>query len=129
MNSLLRQWIGNETTIKQIRETAEAFGISVARHLESSYGALCELALDLAIDRNGKIWLLEVNPKPSREVFKQAGEREVYRKAIVRPIEYALWAYRQKKESRGSKSSLSKGINLEQRQQLDELDDFAERLD
>ncbi|QMV43761.1 YheC/YheD family endospore coat-associated protein [Cohnella cholangitidis] len=129
MNSLLRQWIGNETTIKQIRETAETFGLSVARHLESSYGALCELALDLAIDRNGKIWLLEVNPKPSREVFKQAGEREVYRKAIVRPIEYALWAYRQKKESRSSKSSLSKGTNLEQRQHADEKDDLAEPPD
>ncbi|RED64062.1 YheC/YheD family protein [Cohnella lupini] len=106
MNSLLRQWIGNDSTISQIRETAETFGIGVARHLEATYGALCELALDLAIDRNGKIWLIEVNPKPSREVFKKAGEREVYRKAIVRPIEYALWAYRQRKESRSQKSSM-----------------------
>jgi len=96
MNSLLRRWIGNEVEIRRIRETAENLGVSVARHLEESYDALCELALDLAIDRNGRIWLIEVNPKPSREVFKQAGEREVYRKAIIRPIEYALWLYRQK---------------------------------
>ncbi|WP_239615156.1 YheC/YheD family endospore coat-associated protein [Cohnella mopanensis] len=129
MNSLLRQWIGSEATITEIRKTAEAFGINVARHLETSYGALCELALDLAIDRNGKIWLLEVNPKPSREVFKQAGEHEVYRKAIVRPIEYALWTYRQKKESRDNKLSTSKNANLEQRLQLDEIDDYSDRLD
>ncbi|XID93569.1 YheC/YheD family protein [Paenibacillaceae bacterium WGS1546] len=105
MNALLRQWVGNESAIADIRQTAERFGIGVARYLESTYGALCELALDLAIDRNGKLWLLEVNPKPSREVFKQAGEREVYNKAIVRPIEYALWLYRQKKGHRGARAA------------------------
>jgi hypothetical protein len=115
MNSLLKQWISSDITISQIRETAESFGISVARHLEETYGALCELALDLAIDRNGKIWLLEVNPKPSREVFKQAGERVVYRKAILRPIEYALWAYLQKKESHTPKSSDDKSLGKDQR--------------
>lgn len=110
MNSLLRQWIGNEAAITKIRETAENLSINVARHLEATYGALCELALDLAIDRRGHIWILEVNPKPSREVFKQAGEKSVYRKAILRPIEYGLWLYRQKKESRSQKSTLQ---NLE----------------
>jgi hypothetical protein len=115
MNSLLSQWIRSDIAISQIRETAETFGINVARHLEATYGALCELALDLAIDRNGKIWLLEVNPKPSREVFKQAGEREVYRNAILRPIEYALWVYKQKKELRSSKSSENKSSERDQR--------------
>jgi glutathione synthase/RimK-type ligase-like ATP-grasp enzyme len=104
MNSLLQQWMGSDTAIAQIRETAETFGIGVARHLEATYGALCELALDLAIDRRGNVWLIEVNPKPSREVFKLAGEREVYRKAIVRPVEYALWVYHQKKETRNQNS-------------------------
>ncbi|TFE30881.1 YheC/YheD family protein [Cohnella luojiensis] len=120
MNSLLRQWIGSDETITQIRETAEKFGISVARHLDGAYGALCELALDLAIDRRGKVWLLEVNPKPSREVFKRAGERDVYRKAIVRPIEYALWSYRQKKESRSLKATSNISTDMDQRQ-LSEL--------
>lgn len=114
MNTLLRQWVGNDAAIAEIRGIAEKFGIEVARHLEATYGALCELALDLAIDRNGKVWLIEVNPKPSREVFKQAGEREVYRKAILRPIEYALWLYRQKKESRSTKSIADNSIGLEQ---------------
>ncbi|WP_052476012.1 YheC/YheD family endospore coat-associated protein [Cohnella kolymensis] len=95
MNNLLRQWIESEETINEIRTKAESFGVKVARHLESSYGALCELALDLAIDRKGRIWLIEVNPKPAREVFIRAGESEVYQKAILRPIEYALWVHRQ----------------------------------
>ncbi|MFD0672955.1 YheC/YheD family protein [Cohnella sp. GCM10027633] len=107
MNSLLRQWVSGESTVAQIKATAETFGVNVARHLESTFGALCELALDLAIDRSGKIWLLEVNPKPSREVFSKAGERDVYRKAILRPIEYGLWLYQQRKGSQSHKSSHS----------------------
>jgi len=104
MNTLLRRWVGSEAALAQIRETAERFGVSVARYLESTYGALCELALDLAIDRSGKVWLLEVNPKPAREVFIQAGERETYRRAVTRPMEYALWLYRQRRSGRGDRS-------------------------
>jgi len=116
MDTLLRQWIGSDSAIADIRSTAGNLGINVARHLEASYGALCELALDLAIDRKGKIWILEVNPKPSREVFKQAGEQEVYRKAIVRPIEYALWAYKQKRDPHNHRfSSRNKSISAEHR--------------
>ncbi|SFS99472.1 YheC/YheD family protein [Paenibacillus sp. BC26] len=97
MQSLLSDWIRNEDTAADIRQKAENFGVKVATYLEESYGRLCELALDLAIDRRGQIWLLEVNPKPAREVFAQAGERETYKQAIIRPLEYAVWLYDQKK--------------------------------
>ncbi|SFB39766.1 Glutathione synthase/RimK-type ligase, ATP-grasp superfamily [Cohnella sp. OV330] len=106
MKTLLREWIGSEERIGQIRKTAETLGIGVARHLERTYGALCELALDLAIDREGRVWLLEVNPKPSREVFTQAGERDVYRTALSRPLEYAAWLHRQRRLARTGKSRM-----------------------
>ncbi len=99
MNELLRRAGHRETEIAEIRKAAESFGQEVAKSLEDNYGTLCELALDLAIDMKGKIWLLEVNQKPAREVFNLAGERNVYRRAVTRPIEYALWAYRQSKIS------------------------------
>ncbi|MEK0314351.1 YheC/YheD family endospore coat-associated protein [Cohnella sp. 56] len=106
MSTLLREWIGGEERISQIRRTAETLGVGVARHLERTYGALCELALDLAIDRDGRVWLLEVNPKPAREVFIQAGERDVYRTALSRPLEYALWLHRQRRLARTGKSRM-----------------------
>jgi hypothetical protein len=121
MNSLLRQWVGSDVTLSHIRETAETFAINVARHLEATYGALCELALDLAIDRSGHVWLIEVNPKPSREVFRQAGEHDVYRKAIVRPIEYGMWLYRQRKESR--KPTVSKDLDNKHRSSAEFLEE------
>ncbi|CAI6082210.1 YheC/YheD family protein [Cohnella sp. JJ-181] len=110
MKTLLREWIGSEERIGQIRRTAETLGIGVARHLERTYGALCELALDLAIDREGRVWLLEVNPKPSREVFIQAGERDVYRTALTRPLEYAQWLHRQRRLARTGKSRTVGGV-------------------
>lgn len=96
MLKLLEIWIEDEEKIKQVKETAEKLGIEAAKHLEQKYGALCELALDLAIDRYGNVWLLEVNPKPAREVFQLAGEKETYYQAISKPLEYALWLYNQK---------------------------------
>ncbi|CAM4357906.1 YheC/YheD family endospore coat-associated protein [Paenibacillus tarimensis] len=108
MDDLLRQWIGNEAQVIRIKQQADALGLAVARFLEETYGALCELALDIAIDRNGHIWLLEVNPKPAREVFARIGEKETYHKAIVRPLEYAMWVYSQRSRSKGLKSRTSK---------------------
>ncbi|GGG26583.1 YheC/YheD family endospore coat-associated protein [Paenibacillus abyssi] len=96
MHSLLSRWIRDEAKVDQIEKEASELGVQIAEFLESSYSDLCELALDLAIDQNGRIWLLEVNPKPAREVFARAGEHNTYRKAIIRPLEYALWLHRQK---------------------------------
>lgn len=94
MNRLMKQWIADEELRAEINTTAEKFGIDVASFLEDTYGDLCELALDLAIDKSGRIYLLEVNPKPAREVFARIGERDIYYKAITQPLEYALWVYR-----------------------------------
>ncbi|MDT9719087.1 YheC/YheD family protein [Paenibacillus sp. ClWae2A] len=94
MDRLMKQWIEDDDLREEINMTAEKFGIDVASFLEDTYGDLCELALDLAIDRSGRIYLLEVNPKPAREVFARIGERDIYYKAITQPLEYALWVYR-----------------------------------
>jgi len=97
MDELLPRWIGDREKAADVKEKASKLGTAVASYLEKTYGSLCELALDLAIDRSGHIWLLEVNPKPSREVFARIGDAATYRKAIVRPLEYALWLYRSSK--------------------------------
>ncbi|MBB3108282.1 glutathione synthase/RimK-type ligase-like ATP-grasp enzyme [Paenibacillus phyllosphaerae] len=107
MLDLMRQWISSEDVIDTAKQKAEDISLKIAAHLESTYGRLCELALDLAIDRSGHIWLIEVNPKPAREVFVQAGEKEIYRTAITRPLEYAVWLYGQKKRRQTASSSLS----------------------
>lgn len=94
MNSLLAQGITGEERRQEVRRTAERLSLEIAAYLEKTIGALCELALDLAIDKNGHVYVLEVNPKPAREVFIQSGDSEAYRRAIIRPLEYALWLHK-----------------------------------
>ncbi len=83
-----RGFSGGQTTA--IREEMERLARDASSVLEQKFGRLCELALDLAVDPEGHVWLLEVNPKPSREVFKRIGDTAAYRTALRRPLEYAL---------------------------------------
>ncbi|MCM3747993.1 YheC/YheD family protein [Paenibacillus pasadenensis] len=93
MEDILSTWIGDEKRAREVRRETERFGVEVAAYLEKQYDELCELALDIAIDRKGGIWLLEVNPKPAREVFRQCGDNDTYERAIVKPLEYAMHVY------------------------------------
>ncbi|QNK59919.1 YheC/YheD family protein [Paenibacillus sp. PAMC21692] len=102
MDGLLEQWITDAAKREDVKREVAEFGVGIAAYLELVCGALCELAIDLAIDKSGRIWLIEVNPKPAREVFFRAGETEVYRQAIVKPLEYALWRSKQKKRKTAS---------------------------
>ncbi|KIL42527.1 endospore coat-associated protein [Gordoniibacillus kamchatkensis] len=97
---LLAQRFASAEQVRDIKQTMERIGFQAAEHLENKYGALCELGIDLAVDPKGGVWLLEVNPKPSREVFRKIGQRATYRRAVSRPLEYALWLYRQRERER-----------------------------
>ncbi|WP_231891322.1 YheC/YheD family endospore coat-associated protein [Paenibacillus swuensis] len=110
MDDLLGRWFDNEDKIREVKQTADDLALEVSHFVEDKYGKLCELALDLAIDKEGHVWLLEINPKPAREVFKQIGESDTYTKAISRPMEYALWLYRQKKAAKVAASAKRKGM-------------------
>lgn len=79
-------------------------GFDTAEYLETKFGHLCELGIDIAVDPSGHPWILEVNPKPSREIFYRIGETETYKKAISRPLEYAAWLLKQKKKTKETSS-------------------------
>lgn len=92
---LLHSRFSSSTVIHQILRDMERLSKLVVYQLERRYGRLCEMALDIAVDLTGHVWLLEVNPKPAREVFRLIKETNVYEKALRRPLEYALWLHKQ----------------------------------
>jgi hypothetical protein len=96
MLKLLQLWFKNQKKVTQVADDIHSFSHQLVEVLEDSYGRLCELALDIAVDRSGRVWLLEVNTKPAREVFALIGDQSTYRKAISRPIEFAKWIYESK---------------------------------
>lgn len=75
----------------QIVEDCEQLAFQTAETLENHFGRMVEFGLDIGIDVNGRAWLIEVNPKPAREIFREMGALQQYKQAISRPLEYAMY--------------------------------------
>ncbi|AYB38469.1 YheC/YheD family endospore coat-associated protein [Brevibacillus laterosporus] len=78
---------GAHIIIEECHQLARRTALTVERH----FGRMLELALDIGIDVNGYIWLIEVNPKPGREIFRELGQIQTYQQSIERPIQYAKY--------------------------------------
>ncbi|RNB84779.1 YheC/YheD family protein [Brevibacillus panacihumi] len=87
---LLRPRFGEGQT-KQIVADCEKLAFQTVQTLENHFGRMVEFGLDIGIDVDGRAWLIEVNPKPAREIFREMGLRQQYQKAIRRPLEYAVF--------------------------------------
>jgi glutathione synthase/RimK-type ligase-like ATP-grasp enzyme len=80
------------------KDQAEALTVeleNIAHHVPSclehaSQKSLIELGLDLAIDRNGHIWIIEVNNKPDKTIFQKISNIEAAENSIRIPIQYAM---------------------------------------
>lgn len=79
-----------------IRKECRLMAFSLARSIEARFGPMMEFGMDVGIEPDGKVWLIEANPKPSRDVFLKSGERDVYNTAVRRPLEYALHLVRER---------------------------------
>jgi hypothetical protein len=97
VDRLLSRRFSSSQQVEEIKRSMERLSHMTVQYLERTYGKLCELGLDIAVDPKGHVWLLEINPKPSREVFRQIGEKETYTQAISRPLQYAMWVFKQRK--------------------------------
>ncbi|MCY9663567.1 YheC/YheD family protein [Paenibacillus alginolyticus] len=99
-DKLLAYRFSSEEKMNEIKKEMNSFAFTLANYLETKFGKLCELGMDIAVDPKGHVWLLEVNPKPSREVFRKIGQHSIYQKAVTRPLEYAVWMMKQKRIKR-----------------------------
>lgn len=73
----------------KIRECA----LNLAPVIESQIGAtLGEMGLDLALDRTGQLWILEVNSKPYVQMTRGSGSPLAIRLSALRPIRWARYA-------------------------------------
>ncbi|RKD23760.1 hypothetical protein BEP19_04845 [Ammoniphilus oxalaticus] len=86
----------SEEKSKAIEAECEKLGLAVAEYIENKFGRLLELGIDLGIDTAGNVWIIEVNNKPGRDIFKQMGDLDRYRTAVRRPVEYARYIYERK---------------------------------
>ncbi len=73
------------------RQSFKNYALLIAKYIEaSSTGHFAELGIDLALDNKGKIWLLEVNAKPSKT--DEPKENSEPRPSVTRLINYVIYA-------------------------------------
>jgi hypothetical protein len=80
-----------EDGARDIRSRLHRLAEQVPPAVESRFGRLCELGLDFGLDRDGRIWLLEVNSKPGRAAFRRLGMHAERRQAVLNPLLYAAY--------------------------------------
>ncbi|SDZ13457.1 YheC/YheD family protein [Thermoactinomyces sp. DSM 45892] len=75
--------------VEKINEDIKKLASMVPGFIEENHGTLLELGLDVGIDRNGRVWILEINSKPGRMIFLRTGEHETRKRSIQLPMQYA----------------------------------------
>ncbi|WP_405156095.1 YheC/YheD family protein [Paenibacillus sp. FSL K6-0108] len=81
----------SNTLLESIRQAA----VRIPLLLESRFGRLAELGLDFGADVQGRLWLLEVNSRPGRSSFTEAGDPRMHSLAYTRPLAYARYLLQQ----------------------------------
>jgi glutathione synthase/RimK-type ligase-like ATP-grasp enzyme len=81
----------NKDRVNRKFEEAKQLCLRVATVLEEkSNGVYGELGMDIGIDKNGALWLIEVNSKP-RKTTDSEFSRAIMRRTFKRPLEYAMF--------------------------------------
>ena len=70
---------------KKIRD----FSYDMLLALEANFGTLGEVGLDVALDEDGKLWLLEANSKPNTIGYNEVTSEEVLSQVHGLPLDYA----------------------------------------
>lgn len=101
--SFLTPRFGTEKT-KEILQDCCQLAYRLVHVVENHYGRMIEFGLDIGIDVNGKVWLIEQNPKPGREIFKGLKQPARYKQAVKRPLQYALYLLQTQRSENASSS-------------------------
>ncbi|WP_201318290.1 YheC/YheD family protein [Paenibacillus sp. EPM92] len=74
--------------IEALKEKINTFLIDIYTGVEKKYGKFGEIGIDFAVDRKGKIWLIECNAQSAKvSIVKAYGAKS--RRAFLNPLEYA----------------------------------------
>lgn len=69
LSTLLRPHM-NQSSIRKLRRELNQMGLSVGKQLSTKYRGLKQIGLDIALDKNMRPWILEVNTRPAIYVYR-----------------------------------------------------------
>ncbi|MBS4023629.1 MAG: YheC/YheD family protein [Dethiobacter sp.] len=72
-------------------QSINKISINAAQVLEIRMGLLGELSVDLVLDKEMKLWIIELNGKPQKSIYKDIKNFKYERLIYRRPMEYAYY--------------------------------------
>ncbi|CAM5795525.1 MULTISPECIES: YheC/YheD family endospore coat-associated protein [Brevibacillus] len=81
----------SEKTRSKIEMQLDQLVAELPPFLELEHGRLVELGIDVGIDTSGNIWIIEVNSRPGRTVFRMIDDPKARLHSITQPVRYARY--------------------------------------
>jgi len=90
LNEVFKQYFDKDR-IAEIKKEIRALSIKVCEALEKESGHVFgEMGVDLGVDKNGHIWIIEVNSKPRRTV-EGKGSPKLITLSFTKPLRFAYY--------------------------------------
>lgn len=81
----------SQQKIENIKSDIHKLIFTAINTLEKEYGTFGELGIDVAIDKNQKLWFIESNAKPAKDTILIAGPKADIEKSFRLPFEYCKY--------------------------------------
>ncbi|TRY27501.1 YheC/YheD family protein [Brevibacillus sp. LEMMJ03] len=78
-------------TQARIKQQIDRLAAELPPFLERVHGRLVELGIDVGIDTAGSVWIIEVNSRPGRTVFRMIDDPKARLHSITHPVRYARY--------------------------------------
>ncbi|QTM98603.1 hypothetical protein ERJ70_04400 [Sediminibacillus dalangtanensis] len=89
---LLVEEVFGEEDGKKIKKRLETMALLVAGIIEKNYpSTIGEIGIDFGIDKEGRVWLFEVNSKPGYGVFQHPKLQEQAETVLASPFQFAFY--------------------------------------
>ncbi|OBZ17673.1 YheC/YheD family protein [Bacillus sp. FJAT-26390] len=81
----------SEGNTDEIFHSLHELSITAAQEAEAHMGSLGELSVDFALDEQSKLWIIELNGKPQKDIYKDLKSFKNKNLIFSRPLEYAYY--------------------------------------
>ncbi|NOU96638.1 hypothetical protein GC093_25960 [Paenibacillus sp. LMG 31456] len=77
--------------MNEIFQSLHEISIKAAQEAETHMGSLGELSVDFVLDEQSKLWIIELNGKPQKNIYKDLKGFKHKKLIYSRPLEYAYY--------------------------------------
>jgi hypothetical protein len=77
--------------VNRILQSLYIVSLKAAREAEAQMGSLGELSVDFVIDEQRKLWIIELNGKPQKNIYNKIKCFKYKKQIYSRPMEYAYY--------------------------------------